>query len=113
MRYYIRIFNKQTSKFVGYYKTIGKNSITAMPNGMKLFDKLEDAEYMANELNDAFLRDKDKKYYNAYTVIIGDSSKEPPKEITKTKQEKEEELEDALETFIRENRGRDRRYTDD
>lgn len=74
-----------------------------MMNGMKLFNNKEDAIAVARSLDDGFIRDKDKKYYTAHVVVYGDNSKEPPKEEIKSRQEKEEELEDALETFIRKN----------
>lgn len=103
MRYYIKIFNKNTGGFVGYYKQVGRNSVTSMMNGMKYFDDKESALRIAQELDDGFLRDKDKHYYSAFVCVYGDSTKEPPKEEIKTKLEKEEELSDALETFVRKN----------
>ena len=103
MLYYVKIFNLKTDKLVGYYKETGKNNITSMMNGMKLFDNLEDALIIANEIDGGFLRDKDHHYYTAYCSVFGDKSKQPPKEVKKSKQEKEEELQDALETFIRKN----------
>ena len=103
MQYYIKIFNQNTDNFVGYYKETGRNCISKMMNGMKYFNSIEEALLISNELDDGFVRDKDGKYYTAFCSIYGDSTRMVPKEIRKSKQEKEEELKNELDTFIRQN----------
>lgn len=107
MQYYIKIYNKTTNELVGYYKETGHNCITKMQNGMKYFNDLESALNVACELDEAFVRDKDKHYYTAHAVIYGDSKRKVPTEIKKNRKQKEEELKDALDTFIRQNSNRD------
>lgn len=123
MQYYIKIFRIKPKKdeykteqqhimededpFVGYYKETGKNCVSKMLNGIKYFNSFEEAQLVANELNGGFLRDRDKHYYTAYTVTCGDSNRQIPKEIYRTRQEKESELADELEAFIRKNSSRD------
>lgn len=109
MQYYIKIFNKNTSELVGYYKETGKNCISKLQNGIKYWDDYSEALEIANSLDEGFVRDKDKHYYTAFVVVYGDSTKDSHKEKTKTRQEKEEELKDALDTFIRKNRSEDYR----
>lgn len=104
MQYYVKIFNEKTSELVGFYKETGYNRISKLMNGIKYFSELDKALEVANELDGGFLRDKDKHYYTAYTSVYGDSTKNPPKVSYKSRQEKESELEDELETFIRKNR---------
>lgn len=94
---------------VGFYKQTGKSCVSKLMNGIKYFDDIEQAKSVAFELNDGFLRDKDRHYYKAFTSIYGDHTKETPKIVYKTRQEKESELQDELETFIRKNSNRDRR----
>ena len=106
MQYYVKFFNLNTSEFVGFYKETGKSCVSKMKNGMKYFTDYQKALEVANELNGGFLRDKDGHYYTAYTIVCGDSQKQPPKEEYKSKQEKEEELKDELETLIRKSRSR-------
>lgn len=106
MQYYIKLFNLKTGELVGYYKETGRNCISKLMNGIKYFTDLDKALLVANELNGGFLRDKDKHYYTAYTSVYGDSSRQPPKVQYKSKQEKESELQDELETFIRKNRSK-------
>ena len=50
--------------------------------------------------------DKDKKYYTAYALVHGDSSRQPTKTEYKSRIQQEEELEDALNAFIRQNCGK-------
>lgn len=107
MQYYVKIFNEKTSELVGFYKETGYNRISKLMNGIKYFSELDKALEVANELDGGFLRDKDKHYYTAYTSVYGDSTKNPPKVPYKSRQEKESELEDELETFIRKNRSTD------
>lgn len=104
MQYYVKIFNEKTSELVGFYKETGYNRISKLMNGIKYFSELNKALEVANELDGGFLRDKDKHYYTAYTSVYGDSTKNPSKVPYKSRQEKESELEDELETFIRKNR---------
>ena len=103
MQYYIKFFNKTTNELVGYYKETGKNCISKIPKGIKLFNNVEDAIAIAQSLDEGFIRDADKHYYTAMTCVYGDHTKQPPKEEYKTKQQKEEELKDELEAFIRKN----------
>lgn len=103
MQYYIKFFNNDTGEFVGYYKDIGKNCITAMPKGTKYFDTLEAALQVAWENEGGFLRDKDKKYYTAKCVIYCDSHMEPKPVTYGNPQILEEEKLDAINTIIREN----------
>ena len=104
MQYYLKIFNKKTGDLVGYYKETGRNCVSKLPKGIKYWNDLESAVNTMMELDDGFLRDKDKHYYTAYTSVYGDSTKNPPKVPYKSRQEKESELEDEFETFIRKNR---------
>lgn len=103
MQYYIKIFNKTTHELVGYYKETGRNCISKLMNGIKYFNDYESALSIVRDIDEGFVRDKDKHYYTAHAVVYGDSKKQPPKQVYKTKQEKEGELEDALNTFIRKN----------
>lgn len=103
MQYYIKIYNSNTNSFVGYYKETGKNCISKMIKGAKYFNDYESALTVAEELDDAFVRDSDGHYYTSFAIVYGDSTKEVPKEIRKSQQEREEELKDALNTFIRQN----------
>ena len=107
MQYYVKIFNKNTNELVGYYKETGKNCISKLPNGIKYWDTAKEALEVAETLDNGFVRDKDRHYYTAFVVVCGDSTKDCHKERVKTKQEKEEELKDALNTFIRKNSSRD------
>ncbi len=104
MQYYIKVFNENTGELVGYYKETGRNCISKLMNGIKYFTELDKALIIANELNGGFVRDKDKHYYTAYTSVYGDNNRQPPKIQYKSRQEKESELADELETFIRKNR---------
>lgn len=104
MQYYVKIINRKTGNLVGYYKTTGRNCLSKLLNGIKYFTNLEDALEIANDLNDGFIRDRDGHYYTALAIVYGDSTRKPPKEEYKSKQEEESELEDELEAFIRQNR---------
>lgn len=106
MQYYIKVFNKTNNNLVGYYKETGKNCLSTMMNGIKYFNTLEEAYRVAQELDGGFIRDKDKHYYSSHAVVYGDSTRQPPKEERKSRYEKEEELKDALDTFIRKNSSR-------
>lgn len=105
MQYYIKIFNKSTDELIGYYKETGKTCISKLMNGIKYFspEELDEAQYIVDGLDEGFVRDKDGHYYTAHAIIFGDSSKDAPQEVKKTKQEKEEELKDELDAFIRKN----------
>lgn len=108
MQYYIKIFNKSTNDLIGYYKTTGKNCITRLPNGMKYFDSLDEALDVCMDLDEGFVRDKDKHYYTAHAIVYGDANKQSPREPRKSRYEKEEELKNALDAFIRKNSSKDR-----
>lgn len=111
MQYYIKIFNKKTDELVGYYKETGKTCISKLMNGIKYFDTLEEAFAISDDLDEGFLRDKDGHYYTAHATIYGDSAKQTPQEPKKSKLEKEEELQDELDTFIRKNSSKAERQT--
>lgn len=113
MQYYIKFINTTTNELVGYYKETGKNRLSKLKKGIKYFDNLEDALQIAEEYDDAFLRDIDKHYYKAYTVVYGDHTREALKTPYKSKLEKESELEDELKAFIRKNSSRDRQQPGD
>ena len=106
MQYYIKIFNKTTGDLVGYYKETGRNCISKMMNGIKYFNDYNEALRISDGMDEGFIRDKDKKYYTAHSIVYGDASRKRPDEIKKTKKEKEEELKDELEAFIRKNSSR-------
>ena len=106
MQYCVKIFNANTDEFVGWYKDTGKNCITKMPNGTRWFNEYKQALSVALMLDKGFVRDKDKKYYIAYALVHGDSSKQPTKTEYKSRIQQEEELEDALNAFIRQNCGK-------
>lgn len=104
MQYYVKIFNTNTNELVGYYKETGRNCISTMMNGMKYFNSLEKAIEVCKELDDGFIRDKDKHYYTAFACVYGDVSKQPTNDSKqKSNLEKKEELEDELKTLIRKN----------
>lgn len=109
MRYYIKIFNQNTHELVGYYKETGRNCISKLINGIKYFDDKNTALSVCNDLDRGFLRDKDKHYYTAFACVYGDNTKQPPKEVYKSRAEKEGELENELSTFIRKNSSKTRR----
>lgn len=113
MQYYIKFFNTKTDELVGYYKETGHNCISSMMNGIKYFNSLSQAQEVANELNGGFLRDKDKHYYTAYTVVYGDSSKQSTDSEQKTDLQVKEELEDELEALIRKNSSKTQRQARD
>lgn len=106
MQYCVKIFNANTDEFVGWYKDTGKNCITKMPNGTRWFNEYKQALSVALMLDKGFVRDKDKKYYTAYVLVHGDSSRQPTKTEYKSRIQQEEELEDALNAFIRQNCGK-------
>ena len=108
MQYYIKIFNKATNELVGFYKETGRNCISKLMNGIKFFNDYESALEKAMDIDEGFLRDKDGHYYTAHCIVYGDSTRQPPKEVRKTRLEREEELQDALDTFIRKNSCKDR-----
>lgn len=103
MRYYIKIFNKMSNELIGYYKETGKTCISKLMNGIKYFDDKEGALYIAEGIDEGFVRDKDGHYYTAHAIVFGDAGKETPQEVKKSKIEKEEELKNELDTFIRKN----------
>ena len=72
-------------------------------NGIKYFDNVNDALEKALDMDEGFVRDRDKHYYTAHAVVFGDSSRKPPLEVKKSKKEKEEELQDEINAFIRKN----------
>lgn len=110
MQYYIKIFNKSTNELVGYYKETGLNSITKLPKGMKYFNSWKDAMIRIFEIDDGFIRDKDRKYYNCHAVIYGDHTREPSKSIYRPNyNERGDEFNDAIEAIIRQNSSRSRR----
>lgn len=106
MQYYIKIFNNKTNELIGYYKETGKGCITRLPNGMKYFNDIISAYNITDMLQDGQLRDKDGHYYKPYFIICEDPNKQPPKEVYKTSQEKESEMKDELDAFIRKNRSK-------
>lgn len=101
MQYYIKFFNRDSGEFVGYYKEIGKNCITSMPNGTKYFDTLESALQVAREHDGGFLRDKDKHYYTSVCVVYCDSKREPKANKYNNLEFSEEEKEYAINSIIR------------
>lgn len=103
MQYYVKIFNRNNNTLVGYYKETGRNCITRLKNGMKYWNNKNDAVLMAIELDNGFVRDKDGHYYSSFAVAYGDSKRQASKETRKTNQEKEEEIKDALDAFVRKN----------
>ena len=113
MQYYIKIFNKNTNELVGYYKETGSTCITRLPKGMKCFNTAEQALLKSLDIDEGFIRDRDGHYYTATTAVYGDHTRQAPKETYKTKQEKEVELKDALDTFIRKNSSRNTEQTGD
>lgn len=107
MQYYIKFFNTKTNELVGYYKDTGTNRISKLMNGIKYFNSLDQAYETLQSVDDGFLRDKDGHYYTAHAIIYADSSRQPNKQVYKTKQEREEETLNAIETYIRQNRSED------
>ena len=113
MQYYIKIFNKSTNELIGYYKETGKTCISRLMNGIKYFDNVNDALEKALDMDEGFVRDKDKHYYTAYTVVYGDSSKQSTDSEQKTDLQVKEELEDELEALIRKNSSKTQRQARD
>lgn len=111
MQYYLKIFNKKTGDLVGYYKETGRNCVSKLPKGIKYWNDLESAVNTMIELDDGFLRDKDKHYYGSFVCVYGDSSLKPTKEEKKTIEQEKEELADELEAFIRKTRSKNERQT--
>ena len=103
MQYYIKIFNTNTNELIGYYKETGKTCISKLMNGIKYFDNVNDALEKALDMDEGFVRDRDKHYYTAHAVVFGDSSRKTPLEVKKSKKEKEEELQNEINAFIRKN----------
>lgn len=103
MQYYVKVFNSTTHQLVGYYKETGKNCLSKMLNGIKYFNTVEEALAIAGELDGGFIRDADKHYYTGVAVVYGNSERQPPKEAVKSQNQKEEEMENELNAFIRKN----------
>lgn len=103
MQYYIKIFNRQMGQLVGYYKETGRNCISKLKNGIKYYNNWEEAMEQANELDGGSVRDADKHYYTAVTVVYGDSTRQPYKTDNKNKSRSEEEIKDELTAIIRKN----------
>lgn len=101
MQYYVKIFNKDTSEFVGYYKETGVGCITKLPKGMKFFNYLEEAYEKALDLDEGFLREKDGHYYTSHAIVVGDSTREVTKDPYRNSNDKESDRDDEIKTFIR------------
>ena len=108
MQYYVKIFNKTTGELVGYYKETGITCITKLPKGMKYFNNMTEALSKAVDMDEGFIRDKDGKYYVGHAVVCGDSKREPSKSIYRNSKKEGDEYESAIDTFIRQNRNRNR-----
>lgn len=108
MQYFIKIFNYDSGEFVGFYKETGIGCITKLPKGMKYFNDLETAFAKCQELDFGFLRERDGHYYTSCATVYGDSTREITKDTYRNSYEKEGEMNDALETFIRKNSPRNR-----
>ena len=109
MQYYIKIFNKTTGELVGYYKETSMTCITKLPKGMKYFNNKADALDKVLDMDEGFIRDKDGKYYVGHAVVCGDSTREPSKSIYRNNRLEDDDYESAIDAFIRQNRGRNRR----
>ena len=107
MQYYIKIFNKTSGELVGYYKETGMTCITKLPKGMKYFNTWQEAMNRALDMDEGFIRDKDGKYYVGHAIVYGDNKREPTQSIYRNNR-KGDEYENAIDTFIRQNRGRNR-----
>lgn len=101
MQYYIKFYNRDTGDFIGYYKEIGKNVITTMPNGTKYFNELASALEIAIQHHGGFLRDRDGHYYTTFCVVYGDSKREPKYTKYCYQRDIEEEKNNAINTVIR------------
>ena len=106
MQYYIKIYNKKTNELVGYYKETGRNCISKLPKGIKLWNDLESAINTMLELDEGFVRDKDKHYYSCQAIVYCDNTLKASKEEKLTDEQNEEKLKDELEAFIRKNRSK-------
>ena len=109
MQYYIKILNKSTGELVGFYKETGISCITKLPKGMKYFNTLEEALSIINMLDNGFIRDKDGKYSIGHAIVLGDHTREPRESNYRNSRQRGDEYENAITTFIRQNRGRNRR----
>lgn len=103
MQYYIKIYNKTTENFVGYYKETGRNRISRLQNGIRYFNDLEEALEVLEGLDDGFIRDIDKHYYSSAAIICGDHTRSSEDKENKSISKREEELKDELDAFIRQN----------
>lgn len=103
MQYFIKIYNKDLSEFLGYYKESGIGCITRLPKGTKYFNSAVEAEMVAANLCDGFVRGSDGHYYKGMAIIYGDSSRTPTKSIYRQDIMEEEERRNEIEAFIRKN----------
>ena len=103
--YYIKIFNTKTNSVVGYYKDKGLNCISRLKKGIKYWDNLQDALEVCVMLDNSFVRDVDKCYYNAHAVVIGEPGHKPRNKPVYEIQS-EEERSNEVEAFIRQNYNR-------
>lgn len=107
MQYYIKFFNTKTNELVGYYKETGSNRISKLMNGIKFFNTEEEAYNILQGVDDGFIRDKDGHYYTAHAIIYGDSKRQPVKKLYKSKQEREEEMRNAIQSYLRQSDSED------
>lgn len=109
MQYYIKILNVDKGELVGYYRETGICNITKLPKGTKYFNTLEEAMLKLYELDNSFVRDADKKYYNGRAFIYGDATRTPQKDIYKRYVSEGDERKNEIEAFIRKNSPNNRR----
>lgn len=113
--------------FIGYYKETGNTCITKLPKGMKYFNDLKTAMDVAKGIDFGFIRNEEKHYVRGRAFVYGDSKRQPvynspyerqfsrvqPMDSNSSKQsggyslrEECEVRESAIDTFIRQNRGK-------
>lgn len=106
MQYYIKVFNQKNGNLVGFYKETGRTRVSKMKKGMKFFNRKEDALTRAIMLDDAFVRDEDKKYYKSFVAIYGDHTREKHQSGYRNQdyeEKREEEYRSEVARLIRQN----------
>ena len=123
----VDVLGSDIKSFIGYYKETGNTCITKMPKGMKYFNDVRSAMNVIEGLDYGFVRNEDKHYVRCRAFIYGDSKRQPvynnpyerqfnrvqPMDSARSKskggyslQEDGEVMESAIDTFIRQNRGK-------
>lgn len=112
MQFYVKIYNTTTNELVGYYKEKGLNNISKMKKGIKFWDNYNEAYEIASCLNNSFVRDCDGHYYTCLAIVYGEACLNSRTKTTNNLQS-EEERNDEIGAFIRQNYSRITEHTGD